>query len=193
MKKMLVTGVLAMGTALSASAAIGIDWSASGGFYENGTTGANDPGDWIGNDFGSATAQLMWSVDMVADELLVENSDIVLRTLSPASVYGDFSAGLPVVFNDGDYGVTLAGGYFYARIFQSAAPIAGEYWFRTEPVLAALYDPNSPVLQTLDMNANPSDPTFGANELNRQIVPEPSVLAFLGLGGLAMAFRRVRK
>lgn len=197
MKKLMTAGAVLAVLSMAAQASIGIDWQAGGGFYANGTTGANDPGDWVGNAFGSTTAQLMWSADANPDQLIsAAPEDIILNTHSPASVYGDFTSRPTTIFEDANFGgVDLSNGFVYARVFEGPAPIPGRYYFATTPFAANEYNPGAPQLQVLDMNANPSPGAAfsGSNELDLLIVPEPSVLAFLGLGGLALALRRNRK
>jgi len=200
MKKITYTAMLSIAIAATSYGDIGISWSASGGFYFNGAD-ANLDASYINGAnslYAGATAQLIWSVDNIADALdpfnvagsYVSGDDILLRSFSVSNLYGDYGAGAPTIYSDVGYGVTLAGGYVYARIFDGSTPNVGEYYHASSPLLATAYNPGAPVLQTLDQNADPSFPAFGANELNTLIVPEPSVLAFLGLGGLALAARR---
>lgn len=200
MKKVTLVAVLSIVTASAAQADIGISWSASGGFYLNGTD-ANLDASYIngaGSLYAGATAQLIWSVDNIADDLdpfnvaggYVSGDDILLRSFSASNLYGDYGAGSPTIYADVDYSTTLAGGYVYARIFDGSTPNVGDYYHASSPFLATAYNPGAPVLQTLDQNAAPSFVLYGSNELDTLIVPEPSVLAFLGLGGLALAARR---
>lgn len=195
LKKMIVSAV-----ALSATLAYGdinINWFGSVGFFDNGTGPAPaDPGDYIGSVFGSATAQLIWSPDAIVDNFdlangangWVENGEIVLNTITANAPYGDFDGGVSL-YTDAAFGVTLDQGFVYSRIFGSAAPIAGEYFSASAVLNPALYDAGNPAADFLDHNTGAAV----GDELNIQIVPEPSILAFLGLGGLVMAIRRVRK
>lgn len=193
LKKLLVTTV-----ALSATLAYGdinINWFGSVGFYDNGTgPSPADPGDYILSVFGSATAQLIWSPDATASALdpfngangWVSDGEIVLNTTTAInSPYGDYSVGINL-YTDAAFGQTLDSGFVYARIFGGAAPIIGEFYNASRPLDAPLYDPNQPAALSVNQNTGP----FIGDELDVEIVPEPSVLAFLGLAGLMMAVRR---
>lgn len=182
---------------MSAYADIEVAWQGAFGFYANGTGPAPaDPGDYLGTVFGNATVQLIWTPDNQISELdpfnvaegYVSGGEIMLNSLAVNSTYGEYVAPA-AVFADASYDtgvITLDQGYVYTRIFGSTAPIVGDYYFASQVV-----DPS--------FRTEPAGPpTFiehntGAvlgDELDRLIVPEPSVLAFLGLGGLLMAVRR---
>ncbi|MCB1071414.1 MAG: PEP-CTERM sorting domain-containing protein, partial [Kiritimatiellae bacterium] len=168
--------------------------------YDNGTA-PNDPADFIGTVFGSYTAQLVWSPDNLVSELDISNAangwvsggEVVLNTIVGNNTYGDFDAGV-VVYQDANYdtgAISLDQGYVYSRVFGSTAPILGEYYSASPTVDATLYSadpPSNPAFVEHNQLAG-GDPINGS-ELDRLIVPEPSVLAFLGLGGLLMAVRR---
>ncbi|MCB1102431.1 MAG: PEP-CTERM sorting domain-containing protein, partial [Kiritimatiellae bacterium] len=102
--------------------------------------------------------------------------------------YGDH-LGDAQVFADIDFDtgvISLDQGYVYTRIFGSLNPIAGDYYFASEVADPSFRTEPAGPPTSIVMN---TDLVLG-NELNRLIVPEPSVLAFLGLSGLLMAVRR---
>lgn len=200
LKYILALGVACM--ALNSQADIDINWFADGGFYVNGS-GPNpaDPGDYIGAAYGSYTVQLIWTPDDQISGIdpsnvagsFVAGGELALATFVLNNPYGDYT-GLGNEFFDANYGgVALHNGWVYSRVFGTDTPIVGDYYHASAVLEANLYDPvNNPVpSQTLNQNQNPTGP-FNSNELNLEIVPEPSVLAFLGLGGLLMALRRKR-
>jgi hypothetical protein len=71
-----------------------------------------------------------------------------------------------------------AGGYVYARFFQTLTPVGGDY-YNTSALSGALAD--YPSLNTYNVAGITMDQT---------IVPEPGTLALLGLGLAAVALRR---
>ncbi len=116
--------------------------------------------------------------------------------------------GLTNAGNSDDYGTFVYGlvapqttGFWYARLFEggssttgaSADNITAGTWYYESAVYAVINntDPASPDAQSIQGN-NPTilQTAFGGDFVNYQVVPEPSVLAFLGLGGLALAARR---
>lgn len=208
MKKLMVAVAALSVTSMVASADILVNWSAQAGFYRNGTAGAY-PSDGILFPNGTALVQLLWSPDATTtgvDPLGVNflsggGNDILLTsgtvgwtagvtsgTFLTIDQFGPFT-GSPSLFLNANYGpTTLQGGIVYARVFQDTTPGLGEYYYQST---------NSPVTaytgvegaNGLDINL---DNTNG-NELNQLIVPEPSVLAFLGAGALVVAYRRMRR
>lgn len=190
-------------TASIASADININWFASLGFYNNGTGPAPaDPSDYMLFGGGDATAQLIWrpTNDPIVNTDLspstpgfVTGDDIVLNTTTVSgNDYGFYSVGVNLytdaAFSGQTGGVALDQGFVYARIFAGASPTPGEYWNASRILDPALFDPGNPATEFLDANTGAAI----GDELDLLIVPEPSVLAFLGLGGLALAFRRRR-
>lgn len=195
-----------MGTLVAASAMadININWRAQAGFYENGTAGAY-PGDGIVFPSGSALAMLIWTpfnggsptIDPVDITDIAGNytggDDLWLDSLTltyPGNVTDEFAPfGNQEIYQNVNYGgTTLQGGYVYIRIFSDTTPASGEYYFNGPTLLTTAFVLNE-APQILEGN---TDNTNG-NQLNQLIVPEPSVLAFLGAGALMVAIRRMRK
>lgn len=201
MMKKALAALIAVTLAGVAHADIQINWRAQAGFYHNGTVG-NFPNDGILFPSGSTIAMLIWSPDSVINDVdpsnvggnYVGGNDLYLDTFvvsypgSSLSEFADYLNGAEIYVNANYGGTLLQNGFVYARIFQDATPVAGEYYFDS-PVLATTAYTGIEGAQLLDHN---TDNTNG-NELNKLIVPEPSVLAFLGAGALVVAFRRMRR
>ena len=180
-----------------ASADIEVAWQASSGFYVNGSGPLpDDPGDYVGPVYGGITVQLIWSPDDQISEIdpfnavngYVSGGELQLTSIFVnGNDYGFHASG--GVFEDANFdtgAVLLDQGYVYVRLFGDLTPTVGDYYFASTVVDPALRTepPGSPTFIELNDNLVIGD------ELNRLIVPEPSVLAFLGLGGLLMAVRR---
>lgn len=206
MKKVAVA-IAALGVMATASFGdIFVNWRADVGFYENGSGGNDYPADGILFPSGSVLVQLLWTPDagttavdaFLPNYLANGGNDIVLaaRTvgfgvaadISAADEFANFT-GTPNVFLNANYGpTTLQGGYVYARVFSDTTPGLGDYYFQSSNSVALTAYTGSEQANVLDIN---TDHTNG-NELN-QVVPEPSVLAFLGAGALVVAYRRMRR
>ena len=190
MKKLIAMLVIAASTA-TVKADISIEWIAGFGFYNWNTVGAPvDPTDYINDAGGVATAYLIYSDDAVIDldlgnlggQLVDGVSDSVLDSFSVTSVYGDYSNGSEL------YAGALQGGYVFLRIIDTSAPggASGQY-YDSSMLLTTAYDPLNPSAQQLLHN---SGNTLGDQ---MQVVPEPSVLAFLGIGAALVGIRRMRR
>jgi len=199
MKKLIA--VLALGAMAATSYGdININWRALGGFYKNGQFGV-DPAGAILFGGGTTIAQLIWTpfnggsptIDAVnvGNPNYVSGDDVFLDSITLTNpgigIYADYANG-PETYLNSTYGQTLQGGYVYLRIFQDNTPTGGEYYFNGNPLLANAYT-GSESPQTLEGNTD----NVNGNQLNQLIVPEPSVLAFLGAGALVVAIRRMRK
>jgi len=130
--------------------------------------------------------------------------------ISPALPGGDVSGNeviLDFYWNDEDefgtvqpqnFTTTFSAGFIYARIFEGVngtpatadpADIIAGQWYYAGPLVATIdnSDPGDP--DAYDMSRNLSTSGFG-DDLDLQVVPEPSVFALLGIGGLMLALRR---
>jgi hypothetical protein len=113
--------------------------------------------------------------------------------------YVDESATLSYL--EADYGNPgLASGWVYGRVFNAAIPDTSSFFANSAWVAVAGTDPLvTPIPQTpagIDLVQGPAfidlGSGFGVNPMNIQVIPEPSVMALMGLGGLLMAIRRRR-
>lgn len=167
------------------------------------STGGTSLGDLYG---GSSLLQLIWSsVNAYSSDNAVGGSVdagyfiLWSGTFSGGVVGGDADGG--AVYSNADVGGSnINAGYIYGRVFTSTSPILGEYFGQSALVSTASPFPDAssnptPPPGQLDLISGPSIVYDGPNDLfmlpmNIEIVPEPSVLAFVGLGGLALAARR---
>jgi hypothetical protein len=193
MNKLLSTAAVTMLCATMASGQISINFDTSaldaGRIYDTeanallgGTTGRLPVGTIV---------QLLWNSTSVIPDLdpfnpLVPTAGSILlnTTFSTAGRISD-------LYTSSDAG--LVGGYVYARVFNAADPmlvgIGTAYLERfasgTGPLVLATPDPTT----TLQFDITPG----GSNIwLDQTVIPEPSVMALMGLGGLLMAIRRRR-
>lgn len=200
MKKMLALALI-VGLSVAARADININWFAQAGFYDNGQFGV-DPNGGILFSGGNATAQLIWtptaSIDIVDPSNgangYVSGDDIFLDSFTfttgggANTTYGDFSNGSEIYTDAAYAGVlgtnVLANGFVYYRVFTDNSPDGGEFYYDSATLDANAYTGvESP--QSLDQ-----ENTSAGNELDTQIVPEPTTLAFMGIGSILVALRR---
>ncbi len=150
--------------------------------------------------------QLIWTSDTTAgaldplNPLTPTGGDITINNGLNNYWTIDASAGrISHTITDSD---SLIGGYVYARVFGATSTgsigigtmyLEAPVWSATPgtttpsgPLVLATSDPAT----TLQFDITPG----GANIwLNQTIVPEPSVLAFLGIGAALVAVRRMRR
>ena len=202
MKKLIA--MLALGAVAVASYGdININWRAQAGFYKNGQF-AVDPAGALLFGGGSTIAMLIWTpfnggsptIDPIDMSDIAGNytggDDLWLDSLTltyPGNVTDEFAPfGNQEIYQNVNYGgTTLQGGYVFVRVFSDTTPGLGEYYYDGPTLLTTAFILNE-APQILDTN---TDNTNG-NELNK-LIPEPSVLAFLGAGALVVAVRRMRR
>lgn len=213
MKKYIVAMIACVGLAANALASIQVAYGA--------TDGVNNPAG--GDLAAGALIQILWSPTDPSAGLGVDLGNITGDYLTSRVIHNGFTplpfqiAGSTPTIPEAFLSVsepTLLGGYVYARLFNVAAPTVGDYFaisFITGPGLGDM-DPvsGSPVTTTVEMEtpANAGDDVrFGgvgasfngtalsgiAGDQWHQIVPEPSVLAFLGIGAALVGIRRMRR
>ncbi len=189
MKKYIVMFMLAMGLVASSNAVLVVQWQGLEGFVQiDGTTPLLDGG-------GTSIATLIfsasgdsWGVPLTTGNL-TQGDEIILQTVDLLDEWATvFQANAPQQ--------PFQAGFIYARVFGSGTeeavgqPLFGTYYYES-PLVAAVDISDITAPQFLDINTGSAGiPDFGTDVVNRQVVPEPSTLAFLGLGGLALALRR---
>jgi hypothetical protein len=82
-------------------------------------------------------------------------------------------------------------GSVFLRIFQDHTPAIGEHYYDTD--LVPIQDITSLAEDDAQVIYLEPDPANKGVALDRTLVPEPSVLAFLGVGVILFAARRVRR
>jgi len=194
-KKVIASLTVALVLAVPAKSAISVDFSAvTGGIIANGGT---TPGDlWNGSIYW----ELIWSPTASALPTLTPgtvdvgnyllDSGTVSTALGLADL-GDLDGS--ATYTDADVGSNdIDAGFVYGKFFdQLGSP---SYWTITSFISPDNSDPGASPPQTpatLEIASGAYTFENGGAMLNEfQVVPEPSVLAFLGLGGLALAARR---
>ena len=192
MKKILaITAALALG--VNAYAGLNISWIESGGGItrSDGTTALLDSG--------SALFQLIFSTDNSAGAAGTDGSaagDTILDQL----VVDQSTAGNDASFFASQYNnATFTAGYVFLRVFDIGTSIGntpGNTWYLTGPAYATQDLANNATPQQVDDGVSGGGPNpSGSYRLNTQVVavPEPTVFAFLGIGGMLIAARRMRK
>lgn len=201
MKTKLITIIVSLLLAYQAKATISVNFDSVAGGVAN--TGGTTLADLFS---GSSLLQLIWSpVDAysVLNPIagVVDSGYFILwsGTISGGVVGGDADSGA-VYSNANVGGANINNGFIYGRVFSSTAPIAGDYYAQGERISTASPFPDASSIPTpppgqLELVSGAGAVFDSENglfmlPLNNPIVPEPSVLAFLGLGGLALAARR---
>jgi hypothetical protein len=198
MKIKVLIGLLAA-LSMTAHAQINIVYQGTGGFLKN-----NDS-DGIVEFGGFSYVQLLWTPDSSPAGSFLGGvplgSEVVLQSfwVDSTSPYGEFA---------GSYNNQAAGsfqpGNIFMRVFDSVnasdtSLITAGHFYYWSP-LEALESKVSPEFQFLDANRNqssfgigdPVGPGFTDDVNFNIVVPEPSVMALMGLGGLILAIRRRR-
>ena len=136
---------------------------------------------------GNVLAQLIFTAtgDIEATGLAGDvRSSAVMNV--PNDTFNPYIAGFS--FN---YDAPFESGFLYIRVFSAEVPTVGDYYWNG-PVFATINNPGGSnprdVVSTGPAGSGSGD--FGTHIVNIQIVPEPSTLAFLGIGGLVLAIRR---
>jgi hypothetical protein len=200
--------ILALGFIADASAQIAIRWDSQTYFATSGNEGSTDSADYIPE---GAIHALIWSstaapgASFLSPGSPVGAEEVVLfQGTADAGVGGSFDyAASAIIAEDADVGgLDINSGYVYSRIFEGSAVTAGSWYYQSQVNIGpgiVEYDvlvPSS-VLDHRTASDVPypgpalgdtTDPTYGAGMF--QVIPEPSVMALLGFGGLVLAIRR---
>ena len=192
MKKLLGIVAAIVMMVQSASATISVIWQ-SGFGIDDPTIGVSEPDLVVGS-----LVQLIWTPDAIigmVDALnptVAQGNDIVIDSLF-TSLLGGF--GTSGTYADGVGALsainesTLLTGYVYLRVFNAAAPTIGSWYGESTLIGNNLtdQDPSPATPDVLDIAGS------SMYTLTTEIVPEPSVLAFLGIGAALVAVRRMRR
>jgi hypothetical protein len=200
MKKLLCLAAVGALCATMTYGDIGVKWLSSAGFYGN-------PGSWAAGPYPDSLGlrQLLWSPNdpsaytVNSSGFAVGQTEFLLATYAPGggSDYGQWNEGQtssPILRNNANVGgANINNGYLYSRVFIDPVPDANDYYYQSPAAGPSLtvYDPfNIATLITHDSSFTAlGEPV----QLNRQVVPEPSVLAFFAIGSAVAAVRRMRK
>jgi len=202
MNKLLKSLLITTSAPLISFAGINVDWSIGYGVYPSGTVDLTDA--TAGSGFlaggGSSLMQLIWTpsatvgVATTADGDFVSGDNVLLASRTITEGVGGYdewgyNATIPAPFID----ATFSPGSVFMRVFQDASPDFGDIYF--DSALLTLEDRGSdPVADTQVLYLETGSDTYPSQGValngSLTVVPEPSVIAFLGLGGLALAARR---
>lgn len=196
MMKKVILGLAAMtmAVAMTANAGINVQYSVAFGLYPFGAPDVTsvDPGTGLlaANGTGSTLIQLIYAgANGVADggvtSIATTIDDVVLqsRVISTSLGYDDwgFIGSVPSPFTN----PVFTPGNVFVRVFQTETPVVGQYYYDTATL--ALEDRSLDIAFTQSLLIDSANAGIA---LNIPIVPEPSVMAFLGIGGLVLAARR---
>lgn len=186
--KKITTLVAAFAAATVASADISVNFAASGtGLLLAGET---VPGGSTVLGAGNLV-QLVWSASNTgyqSDDLdlsLANAGETILATTT-TTFGGNFNAGSGV-YGDADVGgVDINTGYFFARVFDSAAPVANAYFLEMGIEGSSLTE-----YSNLDAGSVYSDSLndigFTAIDFqDTQVIPEPATIGLLGIAGAGL-------
>ena len=179
----------------SAFADLQVIWSGLDGFVRaDGSTPILD-----GGGANAYLAQLLWTPDAfiapasVGGAVGPGSNEVILQThVVTHAAAGDFG----LLFSQNFAGAFPGAGFVYARVFDvgsdNTANIVEGMDYYAGPLLAAVdeSDPSINQFYNIHSGSGPFEPSFQTDELNLQVVPEPSVFALLGIGGLMLALRR---
>lgn len=189
-----ITAAVAILSAMvgTANAALSINWGTPAGFtLADGTTPIVATG--------NALLQLIYSPDAVAGVAGLDGSATGDTILDQAVVDVNLDGfGYAIGYSD-TYSGAYQAGFVYIRAFQSGTAVgstpAGSQYF-SGPMFATINNPGGATPPD-DVNAGDAGTgtgDFGTYRLNQVVaVPEPATYAFIGIGALMAAVRRMRR
>ena len=193
-KKALLSAVVVSVLALSAQAAIFVRWEGPDGFYRSDdTTGLLAP--VTGSQ--TAYAQLIYTpVNSYGTDMgeLVGGGVVAGQQVLDTFIITDAGPNDYATFVD-SFSTTFQAGFIFARVFDQGtgnpANIVAGTWYYNSPIIATVDNitANPTVFNIQGNNPSVINSGFG-DTVFLQVVPEPSTLAFLGIGGLVLAIRR---
>ena len=189
MKLLILTAALLVIASTAVQADVYIQWQAAAGFYFTA-----DPASGFLGAGQSALAQLIWrpnntGLNAGTDAAVVGGNyvsgddvwltDFLITEGVDTSEWGDFGAG---IFTDG--GSQPAGGFVYARIFESDNIVLGTRYYVGPVISANDLDSSDPLVvpQPYQMNRDLTDGDAIDGAFGFQVVPEPGTIAMLALG-----------
>jgi hypothetical protein len=202
-KRVLATLLLTFAISNVANSAISVQWSHTTGLFFNDSIVA---GNQIPADFYHI---LIWSPTSApaANYALpgtgIGANEFILFQGNAGILGGQFNYNAQA-FTDLDVGgANINNGYLYSRIFQFNTVSAGNVYWESPAALVKgpnlvvynpLTSPPSPTELTIHVSRDTAGPLLmdTANANFYQVIPEPSVMALMGLGGLLIAIRRRR-
>jgi hypothetical protein len=186
MMKKMVLAVAVLGLACGmAQAQISINW-----IDNTGVTQSDGTTPWLAGG-GTAVAQLLYSPGGVIAPATPSgpSGDNVVwdsGSFTSVSVGNDYGATFSALYQD----PTFLAGSVFIRIFEADASITAPGTWYYDGVLVAVADDPDPAQQVNLGPINSGTGDFNTWQLDQQVIPEPSVFAMLGLGGLFLMIRR---
>jgi hypothetical protein len=202
MKRLFLSLMLSAGMAHTTLADISVAWDSDTYFYLNGGDAGEYPGDYVPVD---ALHVLIWSSTAAPSTNWATLSGVGDDEFALWNTPEDMDAAggifnyipTPQTFTDADVGgADINSGYLYSRIFSSANLSTNDWYFQSAAIGPGLTETIVDGVPTLPINHTTSDfddnstLEMGVGAGMYQVIPEPSVMALLGFGGLVLAIRR---
>ncbi len=193
MKNKLMTLIASVGLMASvASANINLDWQSADGFLrQDDATGILEP---TGTGL-TALAQLIYTPNNAWGQAGVGGTVAAGEQILATFVITDSGGTDPyATFAAPTYVGSFQAGFVYARVFDGGtgnpANIVNGTWYYNGPIVATVNNitPDSP--NQYNVNGSNTSTSFGVGDVLFLQVPEPSTMAFLGIGGMILALRR---
>jgi hypothetical protein len=193
MKKGLLGLVVSILISSQSFADLQVTWSGLDGFVRS--DGVTPIGDSIGVGDPIYLAQLLFTPSGTISSALpggLASGDNTVLDAVVVNHAGDDYGFLPFQ----NYSGSFSPGFVFARVFDVGSDnslniIPGMYYYDSS-TLAGVDESDPSIFQAFNIHSGsgPFEPSFQTDQLNLQVVPEPSVFALLGIGGLMLALRR---